>query len=160
MTLDRPILVTGTPRSGKSVVAKRIGRAPEFHHLSEPLMIWDAQIGRRDDDRREASEATDAVREQIVSACRAAVAGSGRRRYVDDLAYHALRIPFVHAHGVPIEAGFFGLLHRVDAFLDGPGRAQLCSRQRAGIAGCPRGWEACCSTSLPGRSRTRRTAQA
>lgn len=96
MELDRPVLVTGTPRAGKTVVASVIGLAPEFAYVGEPLTIWDFGLGARTDDRREAAEATDRVRQHIVNACAALVTEAGKRRYVDALSYHALRVPFVH----------------------------------------------------------------
>ena len=96
MELDRPVLVTGTPRAGKTVVASMIGLAPEFAYVGEPLLIWDYALGARDDDRRDAAEATDRIRQHIVNGCAALVAEAGNRRYVDALSYHALRVPFVH----------------------------------------------------------------
>ena len=96
MPLDRPILVTGTPRSGKSVVTALLRRAPEFLFVSEPLMIWDAGLGNSPDNCRSAEEATEEVRRRIVEACERLIEGEGKRRYLDDLAYHALRVPFVH----------------------------------------------------------------
>ncbi len=96
MELDRPVLVTGTPRAGKTVVASMIGLAPEFAYVGEPLTIWDFGLRARTDDRRDAAEATDRVRQHIVDACAALVAEAGKRRYVDALSYHALRVPFVH----------------------------------------------------------------
>ncbi|MEE8154847.1 MAG: sulfotransferase [Phycisphaerales bacterium] len=88
--------MTGTPRAGKTVVASVIGLAPEFAYVEEPLTIWDFGLGARDDDRRDAAEATDRVRHHIVKGCAALVAEAGKRRYVDALSYHALRVPFVH----------------------------------------------------------------
>ncbi len=94
--LDRPILVTGTPRSGKSCVAHVLRHATEVHLLSEPLPIWNIGTGTRPDDRRTAEEATDAVRHDILRACERALSRAGKSRYLDDLAYHALRLAFVH----------------------------------------------------------------
>lgn len=94
--LDRPVVVTGTPRSGKSLVAKILGASPEFAFASEPLMIWDMGMGPHTHDRRTADEVTEPVRERIRRACRNHVVSSGGQRYLDDLAYHALRTPFLH----------------------------------------------------------------
>jgi hypothetical protein len=88
--------VTGTPRSGKSCLAHRLERAPELHLLPEPLPIWNIGFRSRTDDRRTAEEATDRVRHDIVAACARVLSRAGKSRYLDDLAYHALRIPFVH----------------------------------------------------------------
>ena len=97
MTLDRPVLVTGTPRSGKSVVAQLLDGLREFTWISEPLMVWDLGLGARPDDRRGAEEATDRLRDQIAESCRSLISDRPGTRYLDDLSYHALRIPFVHA---------------------------------------------------------------
>jgi Sulfotransferase family len=95
MTLDRPILVTGTPRCGKSCVTHILNHLPEFCRVKEPLMIWDAGLGSRRDDRRTACEATPALRETILRGCAAVIRNEPGTRYLDDLAYHALRIPFI-----------------------------------------------------------------
>lgn len=95
MALDRPILITGTPRSGKSCVANMLKQAPEFCYLNEPLMLWDVPAGGRADDCRTAVDANDTLRARIVGACERAVAEAGKQRYLDNLSYHALRIGFV-----------------------------------------------------------------
>lgn len=95
--LDRPVLVTGTPRSGKSLIRTILSSSRDFLCVEEPLMIWSVGMGDRPDDRRTAADATDAVRRAILDDCAGMLARSGRARYLDDLAYHALRIPFVRA---------------------------------------------------------------
>jgi hypothetical protein len=96
--LDRPILITGTPRSGKTVLRELIRKtADEFLVAVEPSPTWNVGRRARDHDRRTAEEATPAVRRRIRRECESALARSGRLRYADELAYHALRIPFVHA---------------------------------------------------------------
>lgn len=96
-TLDRPILVTGTPRSGKTVVRNIMGAASEFACVEEPLMIWNAGLGVRSDDRRDANDATPDVTDRIRRDCAQLVREAGKSRYLDDLSYHALRLPFVRA---------------------------------------------------------------
>lgn len=92
--LDRPVLVTGTPRSGKSLVAHMLAASGEFAVVKEPLSIWSIGGASGKDDRRTADEATEAVKRSIQEACAAELARVGKSRYVDDLAYHALRLPF------------------------------------------------------------------
>ena len=65
VTLDRPILITGTPRSGKTVVRRIMAAADEFVCVEEPLMIWSAGMGVRSDDRRTAEDASPEVCERI-----------------------------------------------------------------------------------------------
>lgn len=97
MSLDRPVLVTGTPRSGKSVAAELLARLDEFSYMVEPLMVWDIGLGTRADDIRTADEVTDQTRASIVQSCQSLIKAHPNTRYLDDLAYHALRIPFVNA---------------------------------------------------------------
>lgn len=97
MSLDRPVLVTGTPRTGKSVVRRIIAGGEEFHGVEEPLLIWNYGMGKQPDDRRTEADATPAVRRRIRADCQRIVQRAGKDRYLDDLAYHALRIPFVRA---------------------------------------------------------------
>lgn len=96
MKLDRPILVTGTPRAGKSVVARMLALAPEIQYVYEPFTIWDTNFGNRNDDLRSAEEVSDQLRDCIVSGCCELLTEPGKHRYVDALSYHALRLPFVH----------------------------------------------------------------
>lgn len=106
--MDRPILVTGTPRAGKSVVASVVALAPEFQYVEEPLTIWDTELGGRDDDRRTADEVTRQLQDSIVTACAALLTDPGKPRYVDALSYHAVRVPFVH--GIMPEAKIIHVL--------------------------------------------------
>lgn len=94
-TLDRPILITGTPRSGKTLVAALIATAPEIHWFNEPLMIWDLGLGHRADDERRAEEATTDLRNKILTSCQSHLQASRKQRYLDDLSSHAIRLPFV-----------------------------------------------------------------
>lgn len=95
--LDRPVFVTGTPRSGKSCVARLLAGSGEFARHVEPVMLWETGMGARADDRRFAREATPQVRERVLAGCQAFLADHPGKRYVDDLSYHALRAQFVHA---------------------------------------------------------------
>lgn len=95
MALDRPILITGSPRAGKTLVSEILRPAEEFLYVDEPLMIWNYGQGARPDDRRTAADATPAVRDWIRHECEQLLAQSGKERYMDVLSYHALRVPFV-----------------------------------------------------------------
>ena len=95
--LTAPILVTGTPRSGKTLTASILARANGMVFVNEPILAWAVGATKRPDDRRFPEEATpDAVR-KIRSLCAGAVRKAGGSRYLDDLAYHGLRIDFVRA---------------------------------------------------------------
>jgi hypothetical protein len=95
--LDRPVLITGTPRSGKTVVRKILRAADEFLCVDEPLLMWNYGLGARRDDRRTADDATPEVAQRIRADLRERLERSGKDRYLDDLSYHALRIPFIRA---------------------------------------------------------------
>ncbi|MFO0948563.1 MAG: sulfotransferase [Planctomycetota bacterium] len=94
--LDRPVFVTGTPRCGKSLIARALGHSPEFLWLQEPVTIWDTDFQGRVDDRRLANDQTSTTHPTIRKLCQKAVESEGKRRYVDDLAYHCLRLPFLN----------------------------------------------------------------
>ncbi|MCC6680124.1 MAG: sulfotransferase [Phycisphaeraceae bacterium] len=93
---DHPVIVTGTPRSGKTMTADILEQSGEFKSLDEPIMIWNIGFGRRDDDSRSAEEATAKLCDAIRSACQHEIAGMDGKRYMEHLAYHCLRIPFTH----------------------------------------------------------------
>jgi hypothetical protein len=95
--LKVPIIVTGTPRSGKTFTALILSHAQGLVYVEEPLVIWSLGVGNRNDDQRFADEATPDLIRQIRSLCAAEVKRAGGERYIDDLAYHGLRIDFVRA---------------------------------------------------------------
>lgn len=96
MTLVTPILVTGTPRSGKSLVAGLLSADPDVAFMSEPLTLWDIGGSTRNDDCLSADDASESVRRTIRNRCAQRLKRASRQRYLDDLAHHAIRIPFVH----------------------------------------------------------------
>jgi len=97
MELDRPILITGTPRSGKTCVWNILRQMNEFYAIEEPIMIWTAGGKRWPDDRRPAAAATEKTKKRIVGRCEKLLQRSGKQRYLDNLSHHALRLPFIHA---------------------------------------------------------------
>jgi len=96
MSLDRPVLVTGTPRSGKTCVHDILVGSGEFACGDEPLLLWEAGKAAKGDDCLGPQDATDRVRRGILSRCEKVMRNYPGKRYADNLAYHALRIPFVH----------------------------------------------------------------
>lgn len=94
--LDRPVLIMGTPRSGKSMLSYVMRSAEEFIGMSEPFMMWNIGMGSYDDDCRTAEEVTPRLRRQITRMCIQNVERNGKKRYLDDLVHHMLRIPFIH----------------------------------------------------------------
>lgn len=95
--LDRPVLITGAPCSGKSCVFEILRRADEFCGVNEPILVWDGGRRDRQDDRRTADEASQQERHRITRHCQAELRRTGRDRYVDNLSHHMLRLPLVRA---------------------------------------------------------------
>ncbi len=93
--LDRPVFVTGTPRSGKSLICKLLAQADEFHFAVEPLSLWEAGFASGADDCRQAEEASSEAARRAVRRAAEMTREAGKRRYLDDLSYHALRLPFL-----------------------------------------------------------------
>lgn len=96
---DRPIIMLGPTRSGKSMIAKILAASGYYSILKEPITIWD--IGRpfigTADDCRSAGEATPRVVRRIRRALATAHAGAETERFVDDLPHHIFRLDFVRA---------------------------------------------------------------
>ena len=92
--LDRPILITGTPRSGKTCVFNVLKQAEEFYSVQEPILLWQPP-GRHVDDRCGPSQATERTKARIRSRCKALLRAAGKPRYLDNLSYHAIRLPYV-----------------------------------------------------------------
>lgn len=95
--LKEPILVIGTPRSGKTLTATILSHAKGLNYASEPISVWAIGSSAGSDDRRYIEEATPATIKRIRSLCAKAVRRAGSERYVDDLAYHCLRLDFIRA---------------------------------------------------------------
>jgi hypothetical protein len=95
--LDRPVIITGAPRCGKTLVQAIVREAPEFFACVEPVMIWNIGLRHHSDDVRKSEEATDRVRARIIRKCAELLSRSGKSRYLDDLSHHCLRLPFVFA---------------------------------------------------------------
>ena len=93
--LDRPVLIIGSHRAGKSLVMRIIGNSPEFHQSDEPMMFWNIGMRHQRDDVRDPEEATDALRSEIVTKLAKQLARDGKTRYCEDLAHNMLRLPFV-----------------------------------------------------------------
>ncbi len=140
-----PIVVTGTPRSGKSVICRTAVLEKCYQWVREPLMIWNMDLGARKDDCRSALEAPPDLKERIQNAC-AKLLESQNNRYIDDLSYHALRIPFLHA--VFPEAKIIHVVRKPEhaipemlygwTYRDSVGKAFVRRRKNIRLQGLPR----------------------
>ncbi len=93
--LHKPVLITGSPRSGKTCVFDALSLASDFAAYQEPLMVWNNWKSNRVDDRLDAADATADVKKYIQKKCSQFVASKDAPRYLDNLSYHALRVPFI-----------------------------------------------------------------
>jgi hypothetical protein len=58
-------------------------------------MIWSIGNDRAEHDSRPASDASDEIRDSILSACSKSLSDAGKPRYVDDLTYHSISLSFL-----------------------------------------------------------------
>lgn len=94
--IDRPVVVTGSGRSGKSFLAASVATlAPEFANFREWHVLWNKGMSIGAYDRRVAGDASPRVIRAIRRRCAAALKARGGTRYIDALTYHAVRIPFL-----------------------------------------------------------------
>lgn len=94
---DRPVLIVGTPRSGKTTVSRLVASSGEFAQFDEQVLMWEGGISPGKDDCRTVDMATTSVRESIRCRCLEMLQASGHKRYLDNLPAHALRLPFINA---------------------------------------------------------------
>ena len=97
MPLKVPILITGPPHSGKSLLARFLGEDSEFYCFGEPLSLWNYGMGSSGDDTRKADDATPEVVSKIRETIDEILATEKKTRYIDEFSYHSLRLPFTQA---------------------------------------------------------------
>jgi len=88
--LDRPILITGTPRSGKSLLARILNESKRVTWIREPRGLWSLEK-ETSDDCWDPNEVGAADVSKINSSCQTRIGISGNQRYLDDLVLHSLR---------------------------------------------------------------------
>jgi len=93
--LNSPILITGPPHSGKSLLAKILSQSQQFYCFGEPLSLWNYGMPDGADDVRTETDATADIISEIRSGIEKILAREKKARYVDDFSYHALRVRFV-----------------------------------------------------------------
>jgi len=94
ITFDRPILIVGACRSGKTLVKRIVSSLDEMAEGHEPFMIWNTGMSDHTDDARAAEEATEELVRRIRRRLHKYMRKLDGARYVDDTAHHALRLPF------------------------------------------------------------------
>lgn len=91
---DRPILIVGACRSGKTLVKRIVSTLSDMAGGHEPFMIWNMGMLDHSDDSRNTEEATEDLVDRIRRRLHKYILELGGERYVDDMAHHALRLPF------------------------------------------------------------------
>jgi hypothetical protein len=92
--IDRPVLLLGATRSGKTMVANLLDEQPDFSLACEPLTTWNVNERNHRDDVRKAADATTETTACIRHEIERFLARTSAARYLDDLPHHALRVPF------------------------------------------------------------------
>ncbi len=95
--LDRPLIIVGAARSGTSMTSRVLQRHPDVAFWMEPKYVW--KVGRplAPDDRRDASEATPAVRRYIRRAFARYAERAGKPRFMEKTPSNCFRVGFVDA---------------------------------------------------------------
>ncbi|WP_420453977.1 sulfotransferase family protein [Rubrivirga sp.] len=95
--LDRPLVIVGAARSGTSMTSRVLQRHPDVAFWMEPKYVW--KVGRplAPDDRRDASEATPAVRRYIRRSFARYAGRAGKPRFMEKTPSNCFRVGFVHA---------------------------------------------------------------
>ena len=94
ITFDRPIVIVGACRSGKTLVKRIVSSLSDMAGGHEPFMIWNMGMLDHTDDSRDVEEATEELVDRIRRRLHKYNLELGGERYVDDMAHHALRLPF------------------------------------------------------------------
>lgn len=93
-TLDRPIIVIGSPRSGTTLLGKLLGAHPQLAHVEEPRLTW--KFGNDDkSDMLRGDDARPEVCEHIREAFASEVHKAGRQRLIEKTPSNSLRMEFV-----------------------------------------------------------------
>lgn len=95
MKFNTPIVITGSPHSGKSLLAKILGQDQSFYCFGEAISVWNYGINSSGSDVRSELDASPEVVEVIRNNIKNILLREKKKRYIDEFAYHALRVPFV-----------------------------------------------------------------
>lgn len=89
--------VVGAPRSGTTILGDVLGRHPEIASWHEPYFIWEYRLSRADDDRRDASDANDAVKRFVRREFEYFRSASGKAVVLEKTPTNAFKIEFIRA---------------------------------------------------------------
>lgn len=92
-----PIIIVGTNRSGKSLLARGFNYLEKVYWWQEPNAVWRTGIAYGADDRRSALEATKRIRSRIRRHFLRKQKAQDNRRIIDDSPLHCLSVPFVRS---------------------------------------------------------------
>lgn len=94
--LNPPIIVLGSTRSGTTVLAHTLARAPGQCLLYEPASLWRTGHAYRDSDVATAADATPSAVRWIRTRVEAHARAHGAQRVVEKTPQNVLKVPFVH----------------------------------------------------------------
>ena len=94
--INQPVLIIGTPRSGKSMLGHILKSSDLYYYNGEALDIWNIGKTLSNSDVRSGSEATIKIQKRIKLKCTKKAYNFGKRNYLDAVSYNMLRIPFIH----------------------------------------------------------------
>lgn len=95
-SLELPIFVIGTHRSGTTLLGRAMGHHPEVLYWEEPRHVWARGHNFRPDDTLTAADATPGVAGRVRRRFERHLRSSGRPRLVEKTPSNCLRLEFIH----------------------------------------------------------------
>ncbi len=95
-TLNRPVFLVGTHRSGTTWMGSLLGQVPEFAYWIEPRQVWSYGNYGKPDDVLTRDDASSKIKKHIESRFQKFAQRSGKDRFCEKTPSNCLRIPFMH----------------------------------------------------------------
>ncbi len=97
LSLDRPIIILGSVRSGTTLLGNVLKQHPDICYWEEPKHIWRHRHAYRRHDVLSAADATPAIKRYITTQFAQYLAASGKSRFLEKTPSNCLRVPFIRA---------------------------------------------------------------
>lgn len=95
MTVERPIIILGSLRSGTTLLGNLLKHHPDVVYWEEPKHIWRHRHAYRRHDVLTADDATPAIKQYIRREFASYLRASGKRRFAEKTPSNCVRVPFV-----------------------------------------------------------------